>query len=245
MLRTGANEFFGPPAGKLPAYTQAADRIRRAIQLGHFDQGERLPTEEMLATQLGFSRVTVREAIRHLEGEGLLDIRRGARGGLFVRPNEEAEDRQLAELRSRWKEIDDLFDFRLGVECVAARLAAARRTGDHLARMAAALDAFRNGEKSSSFRRADSAFHLAIADAADNAYLRQAIEEARIGMFLPFDVLAVSPTSWSRQPVQHQGIFDAVEARDPARAKDAMRRHLDASRRHMRAIIWKEEKPFR
>jgi GntR family transcriptional regulator, transcriptional repressor for pyruvate dehydrogenase complex len=245
MLRTEASDLFGPPAGKLPAYAQAADRIRRAIQLGQFEQGERLPTEADLALQLGFSRVTVREAIRHLEGEGLLDIRRGARGGLFVRPNEETEDRQLAELRARWKEIDDLFDFRLGVECAAARLAANRRTADHLARMAAALDAFRSGDKSASFRRADSAFHLAFADAADNAYLRQAIEEARIGMFLPFDVLAVAPTSWSRQPVQHQAIFDAIEAGDPARAEDAMRRHLDASRRHMRALIWGEEDPPR
>ena len=137
MLRTETSNLFGPPAGKLPAYVQAADRIRRAIQLGKFEQGERLPTEADLALQLGFSRVTVREAIRHLEGEGLLDIHRGARGGLFVRPNEETEDRQLAELRARWREIDDLFDFRLGVECVAARRAASRCTADHLARMAA------------------------------------------------------------------------------------------------------------
>jgi GntR family transcriptional repressor for pyruvate dehydrogenase complex len=195
MSRCQADELFGSPAGKIPAYRQAVDRIRRAIQLGQFEQGERLPTETEIAEQLGLSRVTVREAVRQLEGEGLVEIRRGARGGLFVRPHDKTKALPLAQLLKRWKDIEDLFEFRVGVGMGRRSSGGCTAHGGYSCPLAVALEGFRTGEKSTSFRRADSAIHLAIADAADNAYLREAIEEARVGMFLPFDVLAVAPTS--------------------------------------------------
>lgn len=244
MLPIGplSKEPLGSPVEKLPAYVHVADRIRRAIHLGHFAPGDRLPSESELGERLGFSRVTVREAVRHLEGEGYLETRRGARGGLFVRRIHDSEEKQLAYLRSHWKEIDDLFDFRLGVECMAARLAAARRTSENLARMAAALAAFRGGDSSPNFRRADSEFHLAVAEASANLHLQHAIEEARAGMFLPFDVLRVEPSSWAQQPGQHEAVYDAIEGRDAERAATAMAAHLEASRKHVRDIIWDGER---
>lgn len=242
MLLFGqSTDIGGAPTHKLPAYTHVADRIRRAIHLGQFAPGDRLPSEAELGEQLGFSRVTVREAVRHLEGEGYIETRRGARGGLFVKRIYDTEEKQLAYLRSHWKEIDDLFDFRLGVEGIAARLAAVRRGPENLSRMAAALEAFRTGDSSPNLRRADSEFHLAVADASANPYLQHAIEEARARMFLPFDVLRVSWSSWSRQPEQHEAIFDALRAGDAERAEAAMTAHLEASRKHVRDIIWAKE----
>lgn len=239
---SSGTSIFGPPLGKVPAYTHIAEKIRRAIHLGHYGRGERLPSEAELGAQMGFSRVTVREAIRQLEGEGYLEIRRGARGGLFVKRNEYTPEHQVAYLQARWRNIDDLFDYRMGVESTAARLAASRRSTQHLERLEAIMDAFRDATSSPGFRRADSDFHLAIADASANAYLRQAIEDARAAMFLPFDVLAVPARLWSEQPRQHQEIFEAIACGDSRRAEWTMTDHLQASRKHVYEIIWHGER---
>lgn len=232
---------FGPPLGKVPAYAHIAEKIRRAIHLGRYGRGERLPSEAELGAQMGFSRVTVREAIRQLEGEGYLEIRRGAKGGLFVKRNEYTPEHQVAYLRAHWRNIDDLFDYRIGVESTAARLAASRRNTQHLEQLEAIMHTFRDATSSPDFRRADSDFHLAIADASANGYLRRAVEDARAAMFLPFDVLAVPPRLWSEQPRQHQEIFEAIESGDSRGAERTMSGHLQASRNHVYEIIWHDD----
>lgn len=229
---------LGPPIEKLPAYMHIAQRIRRAIQLGRYARGDRLPSEGQLVDQLGFSRVTVREAIRHLEGEGYIETRRGAKGGLFVRRQQVSRASQLAALRAEWPAIENFFEYRIAVESRAARLAAERREAAHLARLDAALAAFRVGGQSSDFRRADTEFHLAIADASANPHLRQASEEARAGMFMPFDAVEFSPELWAEQPDQHAAILDAIRAGDAERAVGAMTDHLETSRSHIRELVW-------
>jgi len=229
---------LGPPIEKLPAYMHIAQRIRRAIQLGRYARGDRLPSEGQLVDQLGFSRVTVREAIRHLEGEGYIETRRGAKGGLFVRRQQATRASQLAALRAEWPAIENFFEYRIAVETRASRLAAERREAAHLARLDAALAAFRQGSLSADFRRADSEFHLAIADASANPHLQQASEEARAGMFMPFDAVEFSPELWAEQPDQHAAILDAIRDGDAERAATAMTTHLETSRTHIRELVW-------
>ena len=75
------------------AYEVVTERIRRAIHIGSYLPGDKLPPERMLAQQLGVSRTTVREAIRVLEGEGYVVSRRGASGGILVLDQAENEER--------------------------------------------------------------------------------------------------------------------------------------------------------
>jgi GntR family transcriptional repressor for pyruvate dehydrogenase complex len=234
---------LGPPMEKIPAYKHVADRIRRAIQLGDYARGERLPSEVQLVEQLGFSRVTVREAVRHLEGEGYIESRRGAKGGLFVQTRRTTRATQLAALRAEWQAIDNLFEFRIAIESRAARIAAGQRDETHLARLARSLDALREGSHTPDLRRADTEFHLAIADACANPYLQQASEEARAGMFLPFDAVEFSPELWAEQPAQHAAILDAIRAGDAERAADAMTVHLEASQAHIEDLVWASVAP--
>lgn len=70
------------PILKVRVFEQAVGQIRAAILSGQYKPGERLPTEADLSSVLGVGRSTVREAIRVLEAEGLVDSRRGA--GTFV-----------------------------------------------------------------------------------------------------------------------------------------------------------------
>ena len=118
------------PVAAVPAHELVLAQLRRSIHLGHFGAGDRLPPERELARQLGVSRTTVREAVRVLEGEGLVEIKRGSSGGISCGRSRPAP----AELRRRLREFEEIIEFRLAVEPMAARLAAQRRTKTDLAR---------------------------------------------------------------------------------------------------------------
>jgi len=75
------------------AYEVVTERIRRAIHIGSYLPGDKLPPERTLAQQLGVSRTTVREAIRVLEGEGYVMSRRGASGSIIVLDQAQNEER--------------------------------------------------------------------------------------------------------------------------------------------------------
>src|SRR5215469_11104221 len=68
----------------VPVYGLVVDQLRRAIHNGSFVPGDKFPPERELSKQLGVSRASVREAIRVLEGEGYVETKRGASGGIMV-----------------------------------------------------------------------------------------------------------------------------------------------------------------
>src|SRR6266436_5989224 len=129
-----------PPMERIepsPVYELVVERIRRAIHIGTYVPGDRLPPERTLAEQLGVSRTTVREAIRVLEGQGYVEIRRGATGGVIMLDRGQTEERLGLIIRERLPELEEIVDFRIAVESRAARLAALRRTAADLKKLAA------------------------------------------------------------------------------------------------------------
>ena len=226
---------------KLPAYIQVADQVRRAIQLGHYVSGERLPPEVDLAQQIGVSRTTLREAIRQLVGEGYLKSRPGAHGGLFITQNDGGAESELSRLRLHWDDIEHFFDYRIAVECAAAALAARHRSAADIKAMRRANDDMARAENHSQSRAADAAFHLSIVAATGNPYLSRAVEDARAGMFRPLDVFGFAHEMWAGQPDEHARILDAIAAEDADAASDAMREHIEGARRKIRLMIWGEE----
>jgi GntR family transcriptional repressor for pyruvate dehydrogenase complex len=226
-------EPVDPPA----AYELVVERIRRAIHLGTYVPGEKLPPERLLAQHLGVSRTTVREAIRVLEGEGYVETRRGATGGLTVRERKLPDARLRQIVRERLGELEELLDFREANECAAARLAALRRTKEDLIRLDRALTAMRENPELdvAQFRAADSAFHLGIADAARNRLLWKAIEDARAAMFLPIDAMAEHVFKTANN--HHARILAAIRAGDARRANRAMADHIETTRRDLRTMV--------
>jgi GntR family transcriptional repressor for pyruvate dehydrogenase complex len=115
--------------GRRKAYEEVGEAIRAHILAGRLTVAQRLPTERDLAARFGVSRVVVREAIRSLELRGLLAVRKGPRGGIFVardydRPITESISNLLAMGEATLK---DLFEVRKLIEPYAAACVA--RTG--------------------------------------------------------------------------------------------------------------------
>jgi GntR family transcriptional regulator, transcriptional repressor for pyruvate dehydrogenase complex len=221
---------FGPL--EIPsAYEVVVRRLRRGIHLGEFPPGAKLPRERDLAERLGVSHATLREALRQLQGEGYIEIRRGQRGGVFVR----AASAPLTALRTwfadQGTDMAGVFDFRELVESLAVRRAAARPADvlDVLVDRLTELNAeMAETEAIGALRRADLRFHLAIAEAADAELVRKAVEDVRVALFMPFQLLELEEIR-ARAVPQHTRIIEAIRARDGAAAAAEMAEHIRAT----------------
>jgi DNA-binding FadR family transcriptional regulator len=151
---------------------QVIAQLRNQITSGEWPVGSRIPTEPELVEQLGVARNTVREAVRALAHNGLLDIRQGSGtyvvatselAGVMHRRFADADPRHIAELRST-------------LESSAARLAAERRTERDLKQLDTLLarreEAWATGD-AEQFVAADTTFHLAVVAASHNEVLSE------------------------------------------------------------------------
>lgn len=126
-----------PTAGQL-----VADNIRRKIILAEFHDGDFLPNEGQLLAQYGVSRPVLREAIRILQSESLLTIRRGSKGGARVNaPRPQPVARQAGGLlQYSHTTVFDVFRARAIIEPPAVRLLAENATPLTIQRLRQALD---------------------------------------------------------------------------------------------------------
>jgi DNA-binding FadR family transcriptional regulator len=145
-------------------------RLRHQITSGAWSVGSRIPAEPELVQQLGVARNTVREAVRALAHNGLLDIRHGS--GTYVAATSELAG--VMQRRFAAAEQRDVIEVRGALETTAARMAAERRTEDDLRRLDQLLDqrerAWTSGDRDA-FVDADAAFHLAVVAASHNEVL--------------------------------------------------------------------------
>jgi len=217
-------------------YQAVVDHLRREFTLGRIRPGERLPAERQLAERLGVARETLRQAYRVLEGAGQLEIRRGSQGGAVVLETLGDKTLLLSEMRAHAYDIVELIEFRTVVEAAAAELAAVRRTPEQLDELEAACRELDAAELLTDFRHADTRFHLAVASAAGNTQLEIAIEDARVAMFQPVDVLDFDLVKEAIVD-GHATVLDAIRAGDPQRAADAMREHIGVTRDHLDELM--------
>lgn len=214
------------------AYGVVVAHIKRAIHLGVYSPGERLPAERAHAKQLGVSRVTLREALRVLEGEGYITMRRGASGGATV----VAQSGSRAKLRERLDELLATQEFRIATEGLAARRAATRASAEDIAALERTIATVRDDVSEQDFRRADSDFHLLIAEIADSALLGKAVEEGRAALFPQIDLLDFERGTASVIR-DHQRIVEALREGDAAKAEKRMAAHIEKTTKEFLAIL--------
>ena len=129
------------PTGRLA--DNVTSQIKSSIFDGEYKPGERIPSEYKLVEIFGVSRVIVREAIRNLEREGLIGIKRGPKGGAFVQSmKHDAVSQIVKDFFILGKgTVADITEVRLEMEPIVAGLAAERATKEDIQMLAEAIDA--------------------------------------------------------------------------------------------------------
>jgi DNA-binding GntR family transcriptional regulator len=189
--------------------------LRERILSGDLPRATKL-RQATLAEELGVSRTPLREALRRLSAEGLVEFE----------PNRGATVSELdfGDMRHAWAA-------RVALEPGAARLAAERRDPDGIASMREAIAAQRraDGDRGESFA-ANRTFHLALAAASGNPHLTRFAEMLwvpRIGVPI-YQAQAAEPAGPSAWADEHEHIVDAIDAGDADAAERLTRLHVQA-----------------
>jgi GntR family transcriptional regulator, transcriptional repressor for pyruvate dehydrogenase complex len=200
-------------------YRQIAEQLRGLIAAGEYPLGSRLPPERDLAVQLGVSRPSVREALIALEVEGLVEVRMGS--GVYVTALEGAA-RSASNALGPLIGPFDIIRARALIEAELAALAAKARTPALLKKLRAAVKAMEDDIARNTMPiRGDREFHLALAEASDNAALVRVVTEL-------FDE-------------RNNPLFEQLGNGEVAAARRAMQTHLQNSHDRFAAAL--EEPP--
>jgi len=204
-------------------------QIKDAVLGGKFQIGDRLPNERLLAEQFGASRTSVREALRGLEQAGVIYIKKGVNGGVFVAdPDHRMVSRPFQTLlQLRKVTMDNIVEARLIFEPEAARLAAQRARPEDLEEMKQVIEkmseAVETGEPPRSF---DLQFHKLIARAARNPSLEMLSEAMREVASQVITDLHPSIDVLKHVVDRHREVFEAVRKRDGDLAFSVMSKHI-------------------
>jgi GntR family transcriptional repressor for pyruvate dehydrogenase complex len=228
------------PIEQLRAHEYVAEQIRRQIGLHVVSVGGALPSERELSAMFGVGRATVQAAVRLLEAERIVETRRGRRGGTFVVAHGEddiAKDYLLVRLRRDRDRIKQAVVFRRTVDMLAAGLAAKQRTAEELEQIRLAHTRTAEAETDVSFMAHDTEFHLAIARAAHNAFVYDAVEQMRLALNDAITALPESKAWRGRTVKEHAAILDAIAAGREHDAAEAIRRHVTATEKSINALL--------
>jgi GntR family transcriptional regulator, transcriptional repressor for pyruvate dehydrogenase complex len=235
--------YAGPVTVQPSAPELMASELRRAIALGAFEPGDRLPSERTLADRLGVSRMTIRAAMRILAQDGLVTTARGRTGGTIVSGSAPGLARQdtLSSIDAFVMQVHDNLECRLIIEPPAAALAAARATDEERQLLRELIEIKANGIRH--FRMLDSRLHMTIARAAHNDSLLPIIETLRSEFFLWADA-AWARLDWSvlSTPEQdfghgHQSLVLAVTEGREQESHQLMYEHIEHGLAQVKAVI--------
>ncbi|HZY68684.1 MAG TPA: FadR/GntR family transcriptional regulator [Devosia sp.] len=210
---------------------QVYGQLQRLIQRGEYPVNSRLPPEQELSQRFGVSRPIIRQALRRLSLEGVVESRKGS--GTIVRLGQSTLQSGFPSLNSV-ADVQQFYEFRIDIESRAAALASVRHTAEQLREIEAAVEASAQAIEAGNLRVAadlNFSFHRAIAKASGNRFHQTAVEllpnaighvgyEFRIG---------TSDEEHGRSRVilaEHMEILEAIRSRDGARASALMKDHI-------------------
>lgn len=202
-----------------------AERLRARILGEGLRPGDPLPAEAELITSYAFSRGTVREALRLLESDGLIEIKRGPKGGIRVSyPDLTQVGRSLALLLSLAEtSLRSLMEFRKLVEPAAAAAAARTASVEQKHWLSRIVDdEARSGGTSHSVE-----FHDALGICSNNEIFRVVISALREELSWHVSNERLSASDMAATSRAHRSVARAIELGDATRAERGMRRHLE------------------
>ena len=211
-----------------------ADLLRERILRGELPEGAGLPTERDLGGQAGVSRASVREALRILEGEGLISTRVGRKGGSSVaRPTSATIERSVGLfIRGQRIRFEAVLETRSAIEPASARFAALHCTEQDLRELERCHDALERavaGGDVGAYVRANLDWHVQVVRASHNELLIAFISAVAQPVY-ETSVVEGFDAPEVRQAVllAHRRVMDAIRARDGDAAARRMARHVGA-----------------
>jgi GntR family transcriptional repressor for pyruvate dehydrogenase complex len=224
--------------GRRSAYLEVADRIRATIFKDKLALFQRMPSERDLAAQFGVSRVVVREAIRTLQSSGLVTVKKGPKGGIFVtqdyeRPIVDTIGNLLAGGEAT---IDHLFEMRLLIEpYAAARLAERGSAADFAMLEGGIAEAEREHGADHSVRHRYIDFHRQVIRLACNPLLAVMGETVLVVLYDRVkEVLSADTTEVGL--IMHRQLLDACRNRDGDAARQIMAQDIEILSRRFAAF---------
>lgn len=215
------------PVKKTRVYEEIVAKIKEMIDKGRFKSGDQLPVERELAEVFRVSRSSVREAIRSLESQGLLESRQGNGTYIAKHPVESLVNPLASVICSQKDGQKELFEMRRLIEPQLAFLAAERATEEEILQMEKTLSSQEQliiqGESGAEI---DRQFHYLLAGAARNRFLLQ-IVDSNMNFFMESRDNFLQVDGRPEKSIQrHRELLDAIEARDSEGAAQTMREHL-------------------
>lgn len=226
---------------------EIADQIRELAISRRLRSGERLPPERLLAEQFNVSRLGVREALRLLELQGFLIIKRGRHGGAYVqdmhsRPVVSAFDHML---RLGHISIQQLLDARLAIEVSLLPFISVKNRNEWLAQLEANVveaEDLRLAAQRQPARRIDllqnlHQFHHLLADATNNPVFVLSIEAIIASISHHLDESGHEGCVSLESVSEHRAILNALKSRRLDEARAALEAHLKADSRRMSSVL--------
>jgi DNA-binding FadR family transcriptional regulator len=216
---------------------QVVSELERMIAEQYPQPGQRVPKEADLAERFQVSRVVIREAMKILEDRGVVEVRAG-RGTVTLTPSPDKAKEVLMRLFNDQPipsllEMERLLELRQVLEETAAGLAAVRATEEDLEAMASALRAMERGRSGPEIIEADLQFHSAVARATHNHYF-----EIVIGPLTHTFIQQMRLTNASNLGMElHCHIYEAIRARNPVAARQAVRRLMKSTQSDVRGAL--------
>ncbi|MCX2182465.1 FCD domain-containing protein [Streptomyces sp. SKN60] len=218
-------------------FEEALEQILQVVRLGLVPGGERLPAERELADRMGISRVTLREVLKVLQEQGLVESRRGRYGGTFVLQRPQTADE--AELRRRIAAVDveDTLRFREVLETGAAGLCAAHGLApEGVERLRAALAATHDAPLGD-YRRQDTLLHLTLAELSGSPTLTAQYAAVRATVNDLLDCIPLLVRNLEHSQHQHEALVEAVLEGDADAAREVMREHCAGTAALLRGFL--------
>ncbi len=224
-------------------FEEAAEQIADHIRTGQLGVGEKLPGERALAAQMQISRPTLREAVKVLADAGVLEVRSGPGGGMFVAtdivPVELVRERQSMRLT----EVAGVLEARRMIEPRVAQLAAVRATDEELEAIARTIAAMRElvaggwrPEHEDRFLALDVQFHLALARASGNPTVESLMRLLLRRLEIARDMAMHMPLVPEWTIAIHERTLGAVRSGDLAEVEAVMDEHLNKMEQ-----VWEQE----
>ncbi|NEA63123.1 FCD domain-containing protein [Streptomyces sp. SID12488] len=218
-------------------FEEALEQILQVVRLGLVPGGERLPAERELAERLGISRVTLREVLKVLQDQGLVESRRGRYGGTFVLPRDGAGGEVELRRRISAVDIEDVLRFREVLEVGAAGLCAQHGLSpDQAERLRDALSRTQDAPLPD-YRRLDTLLHLTLSELCGSPTLTSQYAAVRATVNDLLDCIPLLVRNLEHSQRQHAALVDAVLDGDADGAREMMREHCSGTAALLRGFL--------